>query len=168
PAPHRERDAEVADTRDLTDDVARTGLLPGEEAEDQEQDAACCEQLVPGRHAPHVESGRTRTFHPPLLSAAARVRGRCSFIGYPRGGRGPSQTPCEGSRSTTVIVMPAATAIAPPATPSHGPQEATWNVGGNAIASAEATVTTSPATITSDAGRRRSAWSRHAATANTT
>ena len=37
-----------------------------------------------------------------------------------------------------------AIAIAPPAAPSQGPQDASWNVGGNAIASAEADATAAP------------------------
>ena len=87
----------------------------GQEAVDQEQDAASREELLGGRHLRHVEAGRARTFHASLLSTAAHSRGRVHLFGYPRGARSRSQTPCPGRRSIMPLTIAPATAIAPPA-----------------------------------------------------
>ena len=120
-------------------EVAEGGaeLLPGEEAVDQEQDAASREDLLGGRHLRHVEAGRARTFHAPLLSTAARSRGRALLRRYPRAARRRSQTPCGGRRSRRRFVIAPTRAITPPVAPTHGPQDAAWNVGGKAIARAD-------------------------------
>lgn len=47
-----------------------------------------------------------------------------------------------------VLAMAPTTAIVPPIAATHGPHEASWNVGGNAIASAEAETTVVPPRIT--------------------
>ena len=62
----------------------------------------------------------------------------------------------------TTLAIPAAVVAAPLTAATHGPHEATWNVGGKAIASTEATATPVPPTIARAAPERdRERWSHH-------
>lgn len=63
----------------------------------------------------------------------------------------------------TVFAIAPATAITPPMAATHGPHEAAWNVGGKAIASAEATAIAVPPRITRAAERAPRARNHHAA-----
>ena len=84
------------------------------------------------------EPSMHRSFQPPRARAAGCFSSAIQEVP----GAGVKHPARDAVPSTTFTITPA-TAIAPPARqPSHGPHEATWNVGGNAIARTDAAATT--------------------------
>ena len=143
PLPHVEADA-AADQILESPEIVR---LPGEEAVEEEQDAPPASSFSavdifdmskPDEPEPSIHC----SFQPPRTRAAG-----CFSSGIQEATGARVKHPAWDGFGDDVGDAPA-TAIVPPVAATHGPHEAAWNVGGKAIASAEATAIAVPPTIT--------------------